>query len=140
LTFDQSGNLYGTTYYDGEHELGTVYQLSYENGAWTERVLYSFKGGTDGASPISSLLFDKAGNLYGTTSEGGAPGCGCGTIFKLTPGGQGSWTESVVHAFTGIPDGAFPYNGMASDRAGNFYGTTVHGGDDGEGAIYQFTP
>jgi uncharacterized repeat protein (TIGR03803 family) len=140
LTFDQSGNLYGTTYYDGANELGTVYQLSNANGTWTEQVLYSFKGGTDGASPISSLLFDHAGNLYGTTSEGGAPGCGCGTIFKLTPGDQGNWTESVVHAFTGIPDGAFPYNGMVADRAGNFYGTTVHGGADGEGAIYQFIP
>src|SRR5439155_4729684 len=92
LIFDQSGNLYGTTYSDGANGLGTVYDLSLRNGTWHERVLYSFKGGTDGSSPISNLNFDQAGDLYGTTSEGGALGCSCGTVFKLTPGGQGTLT------------------------------------------------
>jgi len=76
--------------------------------------------------------------MYGTTSEGGA-GCGCGTIFKLTPEG-GSWTESIAHRFQGPPDGAFPYNGMVGDSQGNFYGATVHGGDDNDGTVYKFTP
>jgi uncharacterized repeat protein (TIGR03803 family) len=139
LITDGLGRLYGTTYYDGAYELGAVYELARSGGAWHERVLYSFKGGTDGASPISNLNFDAAGNLYGTTSEGGGSGCGCGTIFKLTPSG-GTWAESLAHTFTGSPDGAFPYNGMVADTAGNFYGATVHGGVDDEGSVYQFTP
>jgi uncharacterized repeat protein (TIGR03803 family) len=141
LTIDAASNLYGTTYYDGANDLGTVYKLSRRgHGQWKETVLYSFKGGTDGASPISNVNIDASGDLYGTTSEGGAAGCGCGTIFKLAPNGNGTWTESVVYRFTGEPDGAFPYNGMVADASGTFYGTTVHGGEHGEGAVYQFTP
>jgi uncharacterized repeat protein (TIGR03803 family) len=141
LVFDPSGNLYGTTYYDGANDLGSVYQLVPGPGdRWTETVLYSFQGGADGSNSISSLVFDADGNLYGTTSEGGAPGCSCGTIFKLAPGGFGNWTESVAYAFTGVPDGAFAYNGLVADAQGNFYGTTVHGGADNEGSIYEFTP
>jgi uncharacterized repeat protein (TIGR03803 family) len=140
LLLDASGNLYGTTYYDGANNLGSVYQLSpAAAGEWTEKVLYSFNGGGDGQNSISNLVSDAAGNLYGTTSEGGA-GCSCGTIFKLAPGANGTWTESVVHRFNGPPDGAFVYNGMVADSAGNFYGATVHGGTDDEGAIYKFTP
>jgi uncharacterized repeat protein (TIGR03803 family) len=140
LTFDKSGNLYGTTYYDGANNLGSVYQLAPRSGGtWKERVLYSFKGGADGNSSISNLVFDKTGNLYGTTSEGGA-GCSCGTIFKLAPGANGKWTESVAYRFTGVPDGGFVYNGMVADSAGNLYGATVHGGSANDGAIYQFTP
>jgi uncharacterized repeat protein (TIGR03803 family) len=141
LIFDDAGNLYGTTYYDGANNLGSVYQLTRgPGGVWKERVLYSFRGGLDGANSISSLVFDANGNLYGTTSEGGAPGCSCGVIFKLAPGSHGNWTESIAYAFTGVPDGAFAYNGMAGDGLGNFFGATVHGGVDGEGSIYEFTP
>ena len=138
LLFDNSGNAYGTTYYDGANDLGAVYELSPKpTGEWKEKVLYSFKGGSDGNSSISNLVFDAAGNLYGTTSEGGL---GTGTIFELSPGQNGQWTESLPHLFQGPPDGAFPYTGMVGNRAGTFYGATVHGGDDDEGAIYQFTP
>jgi len=141
LARDGSGNLYGTTYYDGANNLGSVYQLSPSSlGKWRERVLHSFEGGADGSNSISNLVFDAAGNLYGTTSEGGSPGCSCGTIFKLTRGDNGSWTESVVHSFTGPPDGAYPYNGMVGDSEGNFFGATVHGGEDNEGSVYQLTP
>ena len=140
LLLDASGNLYGTTYYDGANNLGSVYQLSpAATGQWKEKVLYSFKGGRDGQNSISNLVFDAAGNLYGTTSEGGAA-CSCGTIFKLAPGANGTWTETVVHRFHGPPDGAFAYNGMVADSAGNFYGATVHGGTGDDGAIYKFTP
>ena len=135
-----SGKLYGTTYYDGANNLGSVYELSRTAmGRWKEKVLYSFQGGSDGQNSLGNLVVDAAGNLYGTTSEGGAD-CSCGTIFKLTPGAHGTWTESVVHRFEGPPDGAFVYNGMVADAAGNFYGATVHGGVADEGAIYQFTP
>jgi len=138
LTFDNSGNAYGTTYYDGANDLGAVYELAPRStGEWKERVLYSFTGGTDGNSSISNVVFDAAGNLYGTTSEGGL---GSGTIFKLSPGQHGQWVETTPHLFQGPPDGAFAYNGMVSDGAGSFYGATVHGGDDDEGAIYKFTP
>src|ERR1700674_1836858 len=68
LIFYKSGNLYGTTYYAGANDLGTVYKLTHSNGVWSESVLYSFKGGTDGNSPISTLASDAKGNLYGTTS------------------------------------------------------------------------
>ena len=138
LLFGRRGNIYGTTYYGGRNGIGAVYLLSPQpTGEWNERVLYSFQdNGTDGSSPISNLVPDDAGNLYGTTSEGGS---GSGTIFKLTPTG-GQWVETVVHSFQGSPDGGFSYNGMVIDGFGNFYGATVHGGVDDDGAIYQFTP
>ena len=138
LLFDRGGNIYGTTYYGGENGIGAVYELSPRPiGGWEERVLYSFQGGTDGNSPISNLVFDEAGNLYGTTSEGGL---GSGTIFKLSPVTSSQWTETVVHPFQGPPDGGFPYNGMVVDQFGNFYGATVHGGDNDDGSIYKLTP
>jgi uncharacterized repeat protein (TIGR03803 family) len=133
-----SGKFYGTTYYGGVNGIGTVYELSpRQTGEWKERILYSFQNGSDGNSPISNLVPDAAGNLYGTTSEGGL---GSGTIFKLTPSGGGQWTESVVHAFAGSPDGSSSYNGMVVDPFGNFYGATVHGGTSDDGSVYQFTP
>ena len=133
-----SGKIYGTTYYGGENGIGAVYELSPRPvGEWDGRVIYSFQSGSDGNSPISNLVPDIAGNLYGTTSEGGL---GSGVIFKLTPIGGGQWTESVVHPFEGPPDGGFSYNGMVVDRFGNFYGATVHGGTDDDGCVYKFTP
>ena len=138
LLFGRSGEIYGTTYYGGTNNIGAVYELcSRRVGECVEKVLYSFQSGTDGNSPISNLVFDNTGNLYGTTSEGGL---GNGTIFKLSPAGGGQWTETVVHAFQGPPDGAFPYNGMVVDQFGNFYGATVHGGGNDDGSIYKFTP
>jgi uncharacterized repeat protein (TIGR03803 family) len=82
LIFDRSGNLYGTAYYGGAHDVGTVYKLTHRDDSWTESVLYSFKGAPDGSSPISTLVRDAAGNLYGTTSAGGTRGS-YGVIFKL---------------------------------------------------------
>ena len=138
LLFDHLGNIYGTTYYGGDNGIGAVYKLSPRPvGEWDENVIYSFQEGSDGNSPISNLVFDSAGNLYGTTSEGGL---GSGTIFKLSPIGGGQWTETVVHPFQGPPDGAFAYNGMVVDRFGNFYGATVHGGENDDGCVYKFTP
>jgi uncharacterized repeat protein (TIGR03803 family) len=139
LLFDRLGNIHGTTYYGGANGIGAVYELSPRAsiGEWNESVLYSFQEGSDGNSPIGNLVSDNVGNLYGTTSEGGL---GSGTIFKLSPMGSGQWVETVVHPFQGPPDGAFAYNGMVVDKFGNFYGATVHGGDNNDGAIYKFTP
>src|SRR5882724_10153447 len=88
----------------------------------TFTVLYSFKGGTDGANPYGSLVGDSAGNLYGTTLYGGTSGFG--TVFKLDTTGA----ETVLHSFTGVPDGRNPYAGLVRDAAGNLYGTTYYGG------------
>ena len=140
LTMDSQGRLYGTTYYDGAHNLGSVYQLTpRHDGTWREQVLYSFKGGTDGSGSIGNVVIDKAGAIYGTTSAGGAS-CNCGVIFKVAHLFDGGWKETVRYRFKGAPDGAFAYNGMVGDTAGNFYGTTVHGGTTDDGVIYKLTP
>jgi uncharacterized repeat protein (TIGR03803 family) len=128
LVFDAAGNLYGTTSYGGRHVFyGAVFELTQINGKWKERVLYSFKGGKDGSYPQAPVVFDKAGNLYGTTSYGGA--YGYGTVFELTPT-NGGWKESVVYTFQGSSngDGQYPWGGVILDAAGNLYGTTQLGG------------
>jgi hypothetical protein len=102
---------------------------------WNERVLYGFAGSPDGSNPDASLIFDTAGNLYGTTYYGGASGnsCifgygGCGTVFKLTPSTDGIWTESVLQNFR-EPEGAYPQAALIFDQAGNLYGTAQQGGN-----------
>jgi len=140
MTMDAAGHLFGTSYYDGAHGAGAVYELARVHGAWHERVLYSFTGGSDGSGPISNVNVDPSGVLYGTTSEGGGTTCGCGTIYRLTPGAHGTWTESVIHAFSGAPDGGLPYSGMVAGRSGTYFGATVHGGMDDEGSVFEFTP
>ena len=108
---DGHGNLYGTTYYAGANDVGTIYRLSRVGGVWTETWLYSFKGGPDGDGPISSLAADASGNLYGTTSDGGSPRCNCGTIFKVVPAGTPAY--SVLYRFPGQPGPGFAYNGWS---------------------------
>jgi uncharacterized repeat protein (TIGR03803 family) len=143
LIFDGVGNLYGTTVEGGGAHLGTVFKLTpNSNGSWTETVLYRFAGGSDGFSPWGGLIFDGAGNLYGTTTQGGgstACGGGCGTVFKLTPNSDGSWTESVLYRFAGGSDGLFPYAGLVFDGTENLYGTTSGGGVGG-GTVFKLTP
>ena len=108
--------------------------------AQTEKVLYSFQGGADGANPSISLVTDSAGNLFGTTSDGGTGACdgGCGTVFELTPSG-GQWTKSVIYSFQGGADGVVPAAGLIFDQAGNLYGTTVVGGTHFDGTVFQLT-
>jgi len=137
------GALFGTTTGGGSSTncsggCGTIFKTGLDGT--DETILYSFKGGSDGDSPISTLVADTRGNLYGTTSDGGAAKCGCGTIFKVSRGSGGTWTESVAYRFPGAPKAAFAYNGMVSDGKGNFFGATVHGGTGNDGAIYQFRP
>ena len=143
LIADAHGNLYGTTYYGGANGAGAVFNVApgpSAIGGWRDVVLYSFQGGTDGGSPTSTLVFDAAGNLYGTTSAGGDPGCDCGVAFELSPNGSGGWSESVIHTFGSIPDGSYPYYGMTPDGMGNFFGTTASGGHHQQGTVFELTP
>ena len=104
VVLDGAGNLYGTLYQGGASQLGAAYELSRSGSSWTESTIHSFAGGTDGADPMSGLIFDGSGNLYGTTEfGGGAGGCtagGCGTVFQLTPSGSG-WNANVIYNFPG---------------------------------------
>lgn len=127
LTFDAAGNLYGTTENGGSHAAGTVFELTpTAGGDWTQKILHNFGGGTDGAAPEAALIFDGAGNLYGTTASGGAHLSG--TVFELSPAASG-WTEKLLHSFAGYPkDGADPVGSLIFDAAGNLYGTTAEGG------------
>jgi uncharacterized repeat protein (TIGR03803 family) len=134
---DSKGNLYGTTGYGGVNGAGSVYKLTKSAGKFTESVLYSFTGGTDGGLPTTTLLSDK-GKLYGTASAGGDGGVG--VVFKLTPKAGGTWTQSVVHQFKDGSDGAYPYESLVRDQAGDLLGTTNVGGGSGQGVVFQVTP
>ncbi|HEY5046665.1 MAG TPA: choice-of-anchor tandem repeat GloVer-containing protein [Rhizomicrobium sp.] len=104
-----------------------------------EKVIHTFQGGSDGASPYGGLVADKAGNLYGTTGAGGGSGCqgiGCGTVFKIAADG----TETVLYAFQGGSDGDGPSGSLLRDKAGNFYGETSGGGNAGWGTVFKLAP
>jgi uncharacterized repeat protein (TIGR03803 family) len=134
LALDQAGDLYGTTRQGGAFGQGAVYKLSRSNGAWAELTLYSFTGGTDGAVPYSGVIFDSAGNLYGTTYQGGSSGDG--TVFELMPAGSG-WSFKLLWTFTGGTDGRMPFGGLILDGSGDLFGSTSRGG--GAGTIFEMT-
>jgi uncharacterized repeat protein (TIGR03803 family) len=151
LNFDAAGNLYGTTPQGGAHDNGgTVFELvPGANGAWTETVLYSFctlSGCADGGAPNAGLIFDASGDLYGTTTGGGA--YGWGTVFELTSGANGTWSEKVLYSFcstSNCADGAGPSSKLVFDASGNLYGTTSRGGNsgckgDGCGIVFELAP
>ena len=142
ITFDGQGNIYGTTQRGGTYDSGVAFELSPTNpGGWTETVLHNFGSGDDGNDPHSNLVFDGAGNLYGTTAGSGGTRRG-GTVFKLTPGVSG-WTETILYSFPASisgPDGDSPVGGVVMDGAGNLYGNTAFGGATGNGAAYELLP
>jgi uncharacterized repeat protein (TIGR03803 family) len=157
LAFDSAGNLYGTTSEGGlvrhgcNFGCGTVFMLTPQPGSWSETVLYNFAGGSDGVAPLGGVVFDQAGNLYGTTSIGSVGSfcpSGCGTVFKLTPNSGGAWSETLLHSFTGMQgDGGLPPAGLIFDQAGNLYGTTFRGGSNtrdcgnfGCGTVFELSP
>lgn len=155
LLLDSAGNLYGTTEYGGKgcsnlYGCGTVYELSPTGtGSWSEAILYNFTSGIDGTYPEAGLIFDGAGNLYGTTGFGAGSGCntlGCGTVFELTPNQDGSWTEQILYVFQDSTDGAEPGSPLVFDEAGNLFGTAAVGGNAacnppyGCGTVYELSP
>jgi uncharacterized repeat protein (TIGR03803 family) len=154
LVFDAAGNLYGATEFGGGkgttcdpyyQYCGTVFELSppkTKGGKWTEKVLHSFAGGTDGANPNGGLVLDIKGDVYGTTAWGGSTTCqgpGCGTAFELKPPMKtgGAWTEKIMHRFTDGNDGAGPNSGLIFDAKGALYGTTEGGGSGFNGTVFQ---
>ena len=142
LTFDQAGNLYGTTVSGGAYGgYGAVFELSPSGGRWSEQVIYSFPDdGPGGMWPESEVLVDAAGDLYSTTSTGGALGCGtsngypygCGTVFKLTKANRG-WSETVIYAFSGSENWIGPSGRLLMDAAGNLFGPAAK-------SIYELQP
>jgi len=140
LIMDGSGSLYGTTEVGGSTRWGTVFRLTPgTDGHWKETILHGFKNGPSGGYPSGGVVMDKAGNLYGTASDGGDPTCGCGVIYKVSPGPTGKWKYTVLHTFYGY-DGAIPVGNLVLDKAGNLYGGTVLGGTTGNGVIFELTP
>src|SRR6266566_5724021 len=141
LDTDSAGNIYGTTVLGGEFGGGTVFRLSPTPNGWVHTVLYSFTGGADGGEPYKGVTLDREGNLYGTAVTGGSGSCegGCGVAYKLTNSG-GTWTQTVIHAFTGGDDGSGPGARLTVDRSGNVYGMAPTGGANGLGTIYKIHP
>jgi uncharacterized repeat protein (TIGR03803 family) len=152
LISDKHGNLYGVTYLGGAYGEGEVFELSppaTQAGAWTETILFSFGGyTTDGRVPTGAVVMDAAGNIYGTTVDGGSSNAG--TVFEISPpASQGQpWTETLLHTFTGgTSDGSAPYAGLVMDRVGNLYGVTYSGGTGlcqfnfpGCGTVFKVSP
>jgi uncharacterized repeat protein (TIGR03803 family) len=147
MIIDAAGTLYGTAAGGCVYNPGVVFQMRPGvKGRWKEKVLYIFCSAqqcTDGDGPLGGLVMDTAGNLLGTTSQGGDPSCnagyGCGTVFELMPGAAGKWTEKVLHSFNGT-DGTAPAASLVFDANGNLYGTTSGGGAHGYGTVFKITP
>lgn len=146
VIMDAAGNLYGVTYQGGTYcsalsGCGTVYEVSPGEGGWTESVLHNFDE-NDGLHPWATLIMDASGNLYGTTNQGGS-NCapfGCGTVFELSPGEGGVWSETVLLSFNGASDGWSPQAPLIRDAAGNLYGTTFYGGTNLYGTVFKLSP
>jgi uncharacterized repeat protein (TIGR03803 family) len=148
LVFDQNGNLFGTTRYGGDlatcaKGCGAVFELSPAAGGWTDRLLYAFTNSHhDGREPAANLIFDSSGNLYGTTAGGGTDHITCcGTVFELSPGTGGAWSEKVLLYFPpNRSEGAYPAGTTALDGFGNLYGVTSQGGQFLGGVVYELSP
>lgn len=133
VVFGKKGDLYGTTFYGGAYGQGTVFELS---STGEEKLLYSFGGQpSDGINPYGSVIFDKKGDIYGTTFAGGL--YGQGTVFEVSPTGE----EKILYTFgSQAGDGNTPIGGLVFDTAGNLYGVTADGGAYGSGTVFEITP
>jgi uncharacterized repeat protein (TIGR03803 family) len=150
VTFNQEGNLYGTTNYGGTFGYGVTYRLTppaKKGQPWNETVLYSFDPVNNvGSNPEGPVIFDSTGNIYGTAAFGGDPNCqagnGCGVAYELSPPARkgGDWSYATLYAFQGGSDGIYPTGQIVLDSGGNLYGTTQQGGGETFGMIYRLTP
>jgi uncharacterized repeat protein (TIGR03803 family) len=148
VTWGPEGSLYGTTVRGGTSSLdhfgnvggGVVFQLTPQtDGTWKETVLHSFPAfDTDGSKPYEGVVLDKAGNVYGATSQGGSS-TGCGVIFKLAPQTDGRWKETILYDFPKLSQGCIA-NTMAFDAKGNLWGTAQSGGASNNGVVFELTP
>jgi uncharacterized repeat protein (TIGR03803 family) len=149
VTVGPSGVLYGTTPFGGTRGgddcCGTVFKLNLVNSSWIFTPLYEFTGHNDGGAPYGGVTIGPNGALYGTTSQGGTDGLGA--VFELRPSPTHCrsafcyWNETVLHSFTGVPDGYFPeWVKLVFDQAGDFYGTTYGGGAYEYGTVFELTP
>lgn len=144
LVLDAAGNVYGTTSAGGtgtgcDGNCGTVFELTSSSGVWTENTIYDFSNdGSDAYRPSVGVVFDSVRNLYGTTSNSGANGCG--VIYQLVPSG-GGWTENTLHRFAGgSNDGCIPHALTFNPETGNLYGATQSGGPSTGGVVFELTP
>ena len=138
-TLGTDGNIYGTTYQGGTLGQGVVFKLSPNpDGTWTESWAYNFTGGADGSLPVSAVIRDDSGNLYGAATSGGIGGNG--TVFKIDANGH----ETTLYSFTGFvtseADGSLPYGDLIRDQHGNLYGTTLVGGALYGGVVFKVNP
>ena len=134
LTFDRAGNIFGTTLGGGSDAAGTVFELVRNGSQWTQSVIYSFGSNFGGNQPLAGVIFDSAGNLYGTTYTGGSL-CICGVVYELSPS-AGGWSYRDLHEFEGSEDGEWPEDSLIMDAAGNLYGTTSGYG----GTVFELSP
>jgi uncharacterized repeat protein (TIGR03803 family) len=137
LSIDSAGNLYGTTYQGGKSNVGTVFKLTLSKGKYTFKTIHGFSGGDGGANPIGGLVVGKGGYFYGATLYGGAT-FNVGTVYTLFQA-RGVWVAKAIYHFTGGASGTHPYGDLATDAAGNLYGTTHEGGDNNLGTVYKLT-
>lgn len=134
VTVDANGNLYGTTSFGGSKGVGVIYKLSPHGSGWKQTILHTFGGKKDGQYPVGGLVIDQAGNLFGTTFDGGVKGGGI--VYELSPAGEG-WKFTILYSFTGSYGG--PYNKLTLAN-GNIYGFTEAEGANGLGSIFMLTP
>ncbi len=137
VVFDTSGNLYGAFQGCFLHCYGTVYELSPSGSGWTEQTLYRFTNGSDGNGPDGSVIIDGAGDLYGSSWDGGSGGGG--VVFELIPS-FGSWSFNLVYSLAGGGDSCGPNDRLLMDQAGNLYGTTYCDGTHGAGSVFKLIP
>ena len=158
VAFDSAGNIYGTFETGGSTCIGSgggtgphgdgggggpqgnVWQLSKSGGSWTKKIIYNFEDYSSGADPLSGVITDAAGNVYGTATACGDPQCDhFGTVFELTYHQGICWNETTLHVFSGN-DGKYPIAGLVADSAGNMYGATPDGGPNGGGTVFELSP